>query len=194
MVGRLFQNWWWPHCARSGLHRVMKCIYCAMTVIHRVMKCTHRVITLIHCAIKHASRDNCIASREALQDKCSHVARWIAHIAWKLWSHCAITEFHLAINCSHRAITLSNGVHFVHSTLSTEVIMVTCLCVTPTAWFACDFLCHAHWFACAIHRRNCVHGLPKLLVVYWLELSIVVRVRVRARDREWISDCFFPLS
>ena len=19
MVGRLFQNWWWPHCARSGL-------------------------------------------------------------------------------------------------------------------------------------------------------------------------------
>ena len=35
-----------------------------------------------------------------------------------------------------------------------------------------------------------MHGLPKLLVVYWLELSIVVRVR--ARDREWISDCFFP--
>ena len=37
-----------------------------------------------------------------------------------------------------------------------------------------------------------MHGLPKLLVVYWLELSIVVRVR--ARDREWISDCFFSLS
>ena len=34
-------------------------------------------------------------------------------------------------------------------------------------------------------------GLPMLLVVYWLELSIVVRVRVRARDRGWISDCFF---
>ena len=27
------------------------------------------------------------------------------------------------------------------------------------------FLCYAHWFAWAIHiRRNCVHGLPKLLV------------------------------
>ena len=36
-----------------------------------------------------------------------------------------------------------------------------------------------------------MHGLPKLLVIYWLELSTVVRVRVRARNREWISDCFF---
>ena len=38
-----------------------------------------------------------------------------------------------------------------------------------------------------------MHGLPKLLVVYWLELSIVVRVTVRARDREKIFDCFFFL-
>ena len=37
-----------------------------------------------------------------------------------------------------------------------------------------------------------MHGLPKFLVVYYsLELSIVVRVSVRGRDREWISDCFF---
>ena len=38
-----------------------------------------------------------------------------------------------------------------------------------------------------------MHGLPKLLVVQWFGLSIVVRVRVRARDREWIFHCFFFL-
>ena len=37
-----------------------------------------------------------------------------------------------------------------------------------------------------------MHSLPKFLVVYYsLELSIVVRVSVRGREREWISDCFF---
>ena len=35
----------------------------------------------------------------------------------------------------------------------------------------------------------CVHSLPKLLVV--LGLSIAVRVRFRARDREWIFLIFF---
>ena len=35
--------------------------------------------------------------------------------------------------------------------------------------FTC-FLCHAHWLACAI--QNCMHGLPKLLVVYWLGLTL----------------------
>ena len=35
-----------------------------------------------------------------------------------------------------------------------------------------------------------MHSLPKLLVV--LGLSIAVRVRFRARDREWIFLIFFP--
>ena len=40
---------------------------------------------------------------------------------------------------------------------------------------------------CVIHIRwNCVHGHPKLLVVYWLGLSIAGSVRVRAGYREWI--------
>ena len=32
-----------------------------------------------------------------------------------------------------------------------------------------------------------MHGLLKLLVVYWLGLSIAVRVRVRTRDRNGYS-------
>ena len=39
-------------------------------------------------------------------------------------------------------------------------------------------------------RQNCVHdGLQKLLVVYWLGLSVAVRVR--ARDGKWIFHFFF---
>ena len=36
-----------------------------------------------------------------------------------------------------------------------------------------------------------MHGLPKLLVVDWLGLSVAVRVRVRAWNREWIFHRFF---
>ena len=40
---------------------------------------------------------------------------------------------------------------------------------------------------CAIHvRLNSVHDCSKLVVVYWLGLSVQVRVKVRARDRKWI--------
>ena len=82
-----------------------------------------------------------------------------------------LTSSVLATNCK--------GMHFVHNTSSMEVIMVM------------YFLCHAHWFACVIHIRwNCVHGLLKLLVVYWLGLSIAVRVRVKTRNRAWIFHCF----
>ena len=39
-----------------------------------------------------------------------------------------------------------------------------------------------------------MHDHPKFLVE-WLGLSDIVRVRVRARDREWIFQCFFfPLT
>ena len=71
---------------------------------------------------------------------------------------------------------LAFGVHFVHNTSRMEVIMVMCfLCHTHwlgcaflchAHWLACAFLCHTHWFAYAIHiRQNCVHGVPKVLVV-----------------------------
>jgi len=39
-------------------------------------------------------------------------------------------------------------------------------------------------------RRNCEHGFPKLLVVLWLGLSVTVRVRARAWDREWVFHFF----
>ena len=44
-----------------------------------------------------------------------------------------------------------------------------------------------------------MHGHPKFFVVKWLEplvleFSVTVRVRVRARDREWIFHSFIILS
>ena len=42
--------------------------------------------------------------------------------------------------------------------------------------------------ACTVHiRLKSVHDRLKLLVVQWLGISVLVRVRVRARDRKWLS-------
>ena len=200
MVGRLFQNWWWPHCARCGLHRAITVIHHVITLIHCTINCTHRAMNCKHCAVTallHARQ--CRITAVTSRDNWVHRVMNCTHRLKTAVTSRDITGFHRAMNCTHHVKTpvtsldnwvssrknvliarqLSNGVHFVYNTLSAKVIMVTCL------------LCHAHWFACAIHRQNCVHGLPKLLVVYWLELSIVARIRFRARDRERISDCFF---
>ena len=103
------------------------------------------------------------------------------------------------MNCTHRVktavtsrdnwVSSRNKLLSSHDNCQMGYTLFTTLWVRKWLWSR--VYCHTHWFACTIHRRNCVHGLPKLLVVYWLELSIVVRVRVRARNREWISDCFF---
>ena len=62
------------------------------------------------------------------------------------------------------------------------------------------FLCHAHWLACAfpvsrpLIRMRDTH---KAELHAWSSevargvMVIAVRVRVRARDREWIFHCFF---
>ena len=69
MVGRLFQNWGWPHCARSRSHRAITVLHCAITDTSRDKWVTSRDNS-------DTSRDNCIASREPMQDICCHIARW----------------------------------------------------------------------------------------------------------------------
>ena len=97
-------------------------------------------------------------------------------LSTKSWiSLSAVPETCLFVFSFEFSHVVGEGVHFVHSTSSMEIIMVMCFLWHDHNYFRTSstevimvmcFLRHAHWFACGIHiRQNCVHGLPKLLVV-----------------------------
>ena len=96
MVGRLFQNWWWPHCARSELHRAITVIHRGITSIHCAINCTHCGMNCKHLAIKHCAI-NC-THREVTGLLHAKQCRISA-------ARHAITEFHRAMNCTHRLKT-----------------------------------------------------------------------------------------
>ena len=95
MIGHLFQNWRWPHCARNGSHRAINyshhaitLIHCTKNCTHRAKNCTHRAMNFIHRTMNfiHSVKLHCFTRSSAEYNR-------------------VITELHHAVNCTHRTIT-----------------------------------------------------------------------------------------